>query len=123
MTVRRFVVVCAVAIAILGATAVAPAAGADAQVTVSPTTGLGWRSDVEVRITGATPGALVRIEECFSGDGDADCVLLGTTRVTDAGKARHTVRVRRSVIGTEDGGDCWRAGYECHLSVASTAGG
>lgn len=99
-------------------------AAAEGQVTAAPTTGLGWRADVEVRVTDAPPGVRLRISECFDdGDADADCILLGTTRVTDAGKARHTVTVQRFVIGEEDGGDCWRAGTTCRVRVDAEAPG
>ena len=64
--------------------AVRSAGAADPQVTATPTTGLGWRTDVDVRVSAVATPVRQRadLRQCFDDDeGDTDCMPLGTTLV------------------------------------------
>ena len=88
-------------------------------VSATPTTGLGWRDDVTVTITGAPALAPLRIIECYWDiDPDGGCSTIGTPTTDAAGAAVAVVTTRRSVHDEEGGGDCWSPhASRCELAV------
>ena len=99
--------------------ATAAAAATVGTVSASPTTGLGWRNNVTVTITGAPALTPLRILECYwDVQPDGGCSTIGTPTTDGAGAANATVITRRSVHDEEGGGDCWSPqALSCDLEV------
>ena len=116
-------------VAMAGVVALSPSAAATAAiasatptvgtVTASPTTGLGWRNNVTVTITGAPALTPLRILECYwDVQPDGGCSTIGTPTTDDAGATTAMVVTRRSVHDEEGGGDCWSPrALVCELEV------
>ncbi len=113
-------VVMAVVIA-AGMVVVPPAATAATvgSVSATPTTGLGWRTNVTVTITSAPALATLRILECYWDiEPDGGCSTIGMPTTDAAGAATAIVTTLRSVHDEEGGGDCWSPrALRCELAV------
>ena len=101
---------------------VAPSAATAAtvgSVSATPTTGLGWRTNVTVTVTGAPALATLSILECnWDIEPDGGCSTVGTPTTDAAGSVVAVVTTRRSVHDEEGGGDCWSPrALSCDLAV------
>ncbi len=85
-------------------------------ITVTPDTGLGWRSPVHVELTGFDPDSTVDVYQCAAETGGpSTCSEVGSLIAIGDGTATGDFGVTRFVRGEDSSGDCWSETTTCSL--------